>query len=318
MKLPRELPKARLMSASGRAPVDAEDLVVVALGRRHQVFEGTGTRPALAAPTRPRRRPRRAGRARTRLRERPGSPCRSPSAAGRAARPSRASGSRSRRSPRRTRRRAAARRRPRADPDDGAAGVERVGEELEHRRPSFEHVEQVLAGFELGAARVAEQAGGTADVELRPVVGDRIDERRAEPAEKRPLARRAASGSSSRRRSVAEPRRRPIDLLLEVGAGPVDEPGVDRLLELEHPLRDASRRGDHDDDHGPRLQLQHVDMPHRGGPERRCGDEREQARRLRERLGRRPECRLELAPTAATSSVIGSGRPSIASTSCSA
>ena len=31
------------MSASGRAALDAEDLVVVALGRRHQAVEGTGT-----------------------------------------------------------------------------------------------------------------------------------------------------------------------------------------------------------------------------------------------------------------------------------
>ena len=47
-----------------------------------------------------------------------------------------------------------------ADPDDGAAGVESVGQELENRRAPFEHVEQVLAGFELGAARIRQELQG--------------------------------------------------------------------------------------------------------------------------------------------------------------
>ena len=43
MELARELAERPLDVGVGRAAVDAENLVVVALGRRHQVFEGTGT-----------------------------------------------------------------------------------------------------------------------------------------------------------------------------------------------------------------------------------------------------------------------------------
>ena len=43
MELARELPEGALDVGVRGTPVDAENLVVVALGRRHQVFEGTGT-----------------------------------------------------------------------------------------------------------------------------------------------------------------------------------------------------------------------------------------------------------------------------------
>ena len=145
------------------------------------------------------------------------------------------------------------------DADDRPPRVESIGEELEHRRPPLEHVEQVLTGFELGATCVTEQSRGTTDVELGTVVGDCVDERRPQAAEERALAqrhRRILEPAAQRRRAEAQAG----DLLLEIRPGPVDEARVDRLVELEHPLRHTSRRRDDDDDDGARLQLEDVDV----------------------------------------------------------
>ena len=183
-----------------------------------------------------------------------------------------------------------------ADADDGAPRIECVREQIEHGRPPLEHVEQVVARLELGPARVAEQPRCAADEELRAVVRDRVDERRPQPRR----GTRARCAGSARVLEPAPQRRRAQaqadDLLLEVRARPVDEPRVDRLLELEHALRDAACRGDHDDDDCARLELEHVDVTHRGGPERGRRDEREQARRLGQRLGGAAERCLELLP----------------------
>ena len=43
MELARELAECALDVGIRGAPVDAENLVIVALGRRHQIVEGTGT-----------------------------------------------------------------------------------------------------------------------------------------------------------------------------------------------------------------------------------------------------------------------------------
>ena len=106
-----------------------------------------------------------------------------------------------------------------ADADDGAARIEGVGEELEHCSAPLEHVEQVLARFELGAARVAEQPRGAADEELRPVVRDRVDECRPQPSEECALARgqqRVLEPAAERRRAETQA----DGLLLEVRRAP--------------------------------------------------------------------------------------------------
>ena len=68
------------------------------------------------------------------------------------------------------------------------------------------------------------------------------------------------------------------------------------MLELEDPLRDAPGGGDHDDDHDPRLELEHLDVPHRRRLERRRRDEREQVSRVGERLRRASQRLLQLVP----------------------
>ena len=82
----------------------------------------------------------------------------------------------------------------RADADDRPPRVERLGEQLDHRRAPLEQLEQPLAGFELlGGPRVAEQPGRAADVELRSRLREQLDERRPDPVEERPLARATAA-----------------------------------------------------------------------------------------------------------------------------
>ena len=128
------------------------------------------------------------------------------------------------------------------DADDRPVGVEGLLQELEHRRPALEHVEQALARLELGAARVTEQARGPADVELRSSCGDDVDERRPQPVSRKRRSRVEQARVLERGGSNVRARAPPDDRLLEVRARPVDEAGVDGLLELEHPLRDARRR----------------------------------------------------------------------------
>ncbi len=189
-------------------------------------------------------------------------------------------------------------------------------QELEHRGAALEDVEQPLAGVELLAVDVAEQACRAADVEIGRL-GDEIVERRPEDREEQPLSR-PEPGILERAAQDGEARALPYDGLVEIGGRPLDEAGIDLLLQLEDPFRDAPRRRDHDGEHDPRLKLQHLHVEHGRGLERRRRDDREQVRRVRERLGRAPQCLLELVPRIARRSMLnGPGRPSTATTSSS-
>ena len=86
------------------------------------------------------------------------------------------------------------------------------------------------------------------------------------------------------------------ELLVQVLPRPVGETGVDRLVEAREPFRDRSGGSDHDHHDHVRLEQQHLDVPHRFRLQRRRRDEREQARRLGEHLGRRLQRRLDLPP----------------------
>ncbi len=107
-------------------------------------------------------------------------------------------------------------------------------------------------------------------------------------------SRGASSGASSRRRTVREPRRSPTICSSRYSARPGDEPWIHGLVEPEHLLRHAARRRDQDDHDARRLEREHLDVPDRRGLERRRGDEREEARRVGEHVGRRPERLLDL------------------------
>jgi hypothetical protein len=85
------------------------------------------------------------------------------------------------------------------------------------------------------------------------------------------------------------------ELLVEELGGPVDEPAVDGLVEREHPLRDAAGRGDDHDHDDLRLQRQDLDVADRRGLEGRRGDDRQEVRDLRERLGRQAHRLVDLA-----------------------
>ena len=321
MELARELAECPLDVGIRGATVDAENLVVVALGRRHQSVEGTGTGGRYCGPLV----------VLVDVFDEPGElECRSANGPDRlvVVHPQRAEESDgSERAARDPVGGADVRDVVQlasvdlgADADDGAARIEGVGEELENSSASLEHVEQVLTRFELGATRVAEQPRGAADEELRPVVCDRVDERRPQAAEECPFARgqhRVLEPPAERGRAETQA----DGLLLEIRARPVDESRVDRLLELEDPLRDPSGGRDHDDDHRARLQLEHVHMPYRGGLEGRCGDEREEPCRLGEGVGGCSQGCSSSCLTLATSSAgaaTRSARPSMAPTSSSA
>ena len=84
--------------------------------------------------------------------------------------------------------------------------------------------------------------------------------------------------------------------LVQVLPRPADKALIDRLTECEHPLRHASRRGDHHRRHHLRLELEHLDVPDRRRLEGRRRDECQQPRHLRQRLRRRLQRTLDLGP----------------------
>ena len=153
-----------------------------------------------------------------------------------------------------------------------------------------------MTGLELlRGARVPEQPGGAADVELRPAVGEQLDERRPDPLQENTLAgRQLGIVELSSQRAGSEPGAR--NALVEELLGPARQPAVDRVLRLEEPLRDAPRRRDHHHHHDARLQDEHLDVSHHCRLERRRRDEREETSRLREHLRGRLQCRVELVP----------------------
>ena len=77
------------------------------------------------------------------------------------------------------------------------------------------------------------------------------------------------------------------DPLVQILGRPGDEARVDGLGERVAHVRDAAGRRDDDDHDDGRLEQQHLRVPQRRRLQRRRRDEREQARHLREHLGRR-------------------------------
>ena len=108
----------------------------------------------------------------------------------------------------------------RPDANDGAMRIERVREQLQHRRAALEHIEQALAGLQLGAPCIAEQAGGAAEEQPRAVVADRVDECRPQPVEEVALSRRQR-GILEPSAQRARPQTEADQLILEIGASPV-------------------------------------------------------------------------------------------------
>ena len=107
-------------------------------------------------------------------------------------------------------------------------------------------------------------------------------------------SRGASSGASSRRRTSGRSEPHAAEALVQVLGRPREEAVVRGRLQAKDPLRHATGRRDDDDHDARRLQRQHLDVPDGRGLERRGGDEREQPRRVREHLGRRPQRVLDL------------------------
>jgi hypothetical protein len=84
------------------------------------------------------------------------------------------------------------------------------------------------------------------------------------------------------------------DGFVQVVVRPQRKAGVDRVVEVEEPLRDAAGGRDDHDHHELGLQEEDLHMPDVRRLERRRRDEREQARHLREHLGRGLQRRLDL------------------------
>src|SRR5207244_3446350 len=118
---------------------------------------------------------------------------------------------------------------------------------LEQCSALFDEIEQIAVRLELLGPHLAEQVGGTTDVEAL-LGGDELCEGRPEGGEERSLAK-AEPGVVE---ATAQERRAELqagDRLVQVIPGPLGETGVDRLGEVEDPLRDAACRGDNDGHH---------------------------------------------------------------------
>ena len=222
MQLAREPAEGALDLVGARVARDAEQLVVVALGRRHasSVAPASVVLVDLFDEARQLVRPRRAP---------SGSPCRSPSAPG----PSRLTAPSVRfASPYAAPTSATSLQRRMlelvADADERPPRVERLAEHVEQRRALLERHEHVPVRAELLVAHVVEQPGRAADVE--PLLArdrasvnagrKRGEERALAAREARVLEARAGAGScraGARRRCSFRYSRRPLR-----------EPGVDR------------------------------------------------------------------------------------------
>ena len=86
--------------------------------------------------------------------------------------------------------------------------------------------------------------------------------------------------------------------LVEVDAGELGEPFVHRVGEGEDPLRDLARRGDQDHHDEARLQREDLDVPQRGGRDRRRRYHRHELGDARQRLGGLAQGVVDLAASA--------------------
>ena len=171
-----------------------------------------------------------------------------------------------------------------ADPHVDVALVERSREHPEQRHAALERVEQLVELRDVLEAVLGQQARSAVDVE--GVLGGHreLGEGGRELRDERALARLepgVVELGLQHARADAHAR----ELLVEIGRRPVGQTGIDRLVEGEHALRHAARRGDDHHHQHLRLQRQHLDVAQGGGGDRRRGDDRQQVRDLRERLG---------------------------------
>ena len=134
----------------------------------------------------------------------------------------------------------------------------RPAEDIEQVGPALDELEQASVCVHLLCPDLAEQVGGTTDVQSL-LGGDELGERRPERVEECVLGG-AESGIVEAPPEQARTQLQSGDGLVQVVVRPLGEPGVDRLLEVEQPLRDTARRRDDDDHHQLWLQEQHLDM----------------------------------------------------------
>ena len=167
-----------------------------------------------------------------------------------------------------------------ADAHERPLGAEARAEQVEHRGPLLEHLEQPPVVRQLVGAELVEHPGGAADVQgLLPGLED-VAERRPEPAEERPLAlgeRRVLEAAAQK--AGAEPTA-PRQVSFRYWPAHSARPESTGSSNVTEPLRDAAGRRDHDDHDDVRLQEQHLDVPDDRRLERRRGHEREQVRQL--------------------------------------
>ena len=298
---------ARLISASLAVARHPEQLVVVALRRRH------------GRARRPRRRPRRSARARTRPRARCGSPSRSPCAAGRGGRRPRAASSGSRTSaptsetscspapsssgPTRT---------------TGALRLERVGHEREHGGAPLEQLEQALVASSSSPRASSSSPAAPPTKSSGPASVRTSSERLPDGAEKCALARRELRFlEAAADRARAEPL---ADELSRPGTPPPTStrPGSTgssswKTRFVTPPVEVITTTITH-----AGWSSEHLDVADRRRLERRRRHEREQLRRLGERLGGAPQRLLDLVAHRAQIDAEARGTPFERSTSSSA
>ena len=170
---------------------------------------------------------------------------------------------------------------------------QRRGDDVEQRLPALEQLEQAAVRPQLvGAGGVQEARGATDEDSL--LLGGGALQHRAQDLEERPLRRWERRVFQSAAQTLrTEPQA--DDLLVEIRPHPVDEPGINGVVELEQSLRHRSRRCDDDRHHDVRLNKKYLHVAHSGCLDGRCGHERQQSRELREHVRRRLERRLQLA-----------------------
>ena len=127
-----------------------------------------------------------------------------------------------------------------ADAHERPPWIERLAQHLEQRRPLLEHLEQVAVARDLA------RAGASTSRAAAPPTYSRCScwttsVNAGRSASRNARSRSVRSGLSKRPPKPVAAELEPGELLVQVLRGPVREPGVDRLVEDGHALRDACR-----------------------------------------------------------------------------
>src|ERR671930_2490166 len=136
----------------------------------------------------------------------------------------------------------------RANADERPLREEAGAHEVEERDALLEHFEQAPVAAEIVGPKLVEDARRPPDVHLLLAGLEDIAEGGTELREERTLAGREPwilEAAAEETGAELEARHAVVQVL----AGPVGEPGVDRLGEAEQPLRHAPRRRDDDHEH---------------------------------------------------------------------